>query len=174
MESSSGSALTKSQAVHLYGKLKEKAANVPSENEPFLTFIPIIQATLTFYPMKKNGDTLAVFSESGEVLSCIFDLFPTPSDIYTTEFFNYPIFPIKLLHSVVSFYGCSNVPENYLKDSNLSLEDRADAATNARAWLAHTLGLQPSDLRSIIAKIRASRRSLPFLSINPSPPEISS
>lgn len=63
MSYGSNSCVKKSQTAHIYTKLKEKAPNVPPENEPFATCIPIRQATLNFYLMKKNGDNSAIFPE---------------------------------------------------------------------------------------------------------------
>lgn len=104
-----------------YAQYKKFNALVDSSNTQTDNFDMILRAACHSLAMftitsstSENKDEPADVPDVMEVAEMIGYVLQQPPDVFTTEYFAQPFFPVKSIHLFATFYGCGDVDEDFL------------------------------------------------------------
>ena len=162
--SSSGFILTKSQATERYSNLvrKSEGSSPVTENELVTTFLNVFSATLSMWSLKGSGSTSVSPSSPRLVLIHIRDHLPSLNSIYTTDYFDTPVYGFSMLYYLCKLYKCAIIPTEKLEFLDLSDLEREDRSIMTHLFIAQVLGLDSSAMRSVLDRHKKTKR-FPFL-----------
>jgi len=95
------------------------------------------------------------------VLSLIQNLLPPPSEIFTSEFFKLPLFPVAILYDIAEFYGCHETPEEFTHELSLPSADKKDLSMKTMIWMAYILRCDLESTTQIVNMFKLSRKISP-------------
>lgn len=85
----------------------KRVTSISPSGEFSREFLSVAAAVLELQPM--NSETRPSLYSIDEVEDLVKTIFPSPSEVFTKNFFRKPLFPIATLHETVFLYGYKGI-----------------------------------------------------------------
>lgn len=163
--------MTKAEARKQHERLKRSATCVKSEDPFQVQYLGIARNLLDLHPMTGTSNTLpADFPSPMDVIESLSLMLPSPQSVFTDDYFNKPMYPIKVLYNIAKFYGFADVDEEYLTGICIREYEKDHKAIGMQVWICFVLGIEPSFARSVVDRFQQAYISPPALPFSVIPP----
>lgn len=140
---------TKAQAYAKYERLVQVTTRYGGNMVHFATFKGAAGQVLDIFSIPKPAATRgasagpAEMPGATEVCGTLAGLLPEPFEVFTSDFFRAPIFPVKFLKKIGDFYGFGTIDDGSIEAAGVEPEDLADAGIVRHAWLSFVIAASP-------------------------------
>lgn len=155
--------LSRSQYKAKIDRLLKKINTTTIDYRLSVSIIAVAKSTLEFFspdtsPSSSTESTTTEI-DPAEVKSHIKDLLPSPSQIFTDEFFTQPLFAFVILHEVATLFGCDEISNEYTHALELSQNEKNNKRFMLHVWLSYFLECNVETCKIILQRFMSTRGS---------------
>eukprot|EP00172_Hildenbrandia_rubra_P000740 Plantae.Rhodophyta-Hildenbrandia_rubra.ctg14051.p1 GENE.Plantae.Rhodophyta-Hildenbrandia_rubra.ctg14051~~Plantae.Rhodophyta-Hildenbrandia_rubra.ctg14051.p1 ORF type:complete len:269 (-),score=29.64 Plantae.Rhodophyta-Hildenbrandia_rubra.ctg14051:865-1671(-) len=149
-------AQTRGQVAARYERLKKRMEIVKASDDMSKPLIEIAKMTLEMFPVTAAA-AAASMPKWQDAQSFMKSLTPSPSEVFTDDFFKRPLFPVVTLHDVAKFYGCPPIQDSVFGPLALPAEDSNSKNVKIHVWFADFLECEKDLILDVVRSYKAHR-----------------
>ena len=151
---------TRGQIVARYERLKKRMEIVKVSDDMSKSLIGVAKTTIEMFPVTATAPATTVSMPSWDDAEAFMkSLAPSPSEVFTEDFFKRPLFPVVTLHDVAKFYGCPPIPEVIIESLGLSPQERENKNIKIHIWFADFLECDRDMILDVVRSYKSHRGS---------------
>lgn len=150
------SSQTRGQIDARYKRILKRIEIVKVSDPIFKALVVVAKETLHMFPVA-GPNASSSLPNWNEVEFFMRSLSPSPSEVYTEEFFKKPLFTVVTLCDVSKLYGCPSVEKLLEEVPDLSHKDKINMTVITHVWFTQFLDCGMDSIVKIVHACKASR-----------------
>ena len=150
---------SRGQMVARYDRLKKRVELVKVSDAVSTALVDMAKTTLEMFPVTATSTVATLSSAWDDVESFMKSISPSPSEIFTEDFFKNPLFPVVALHDIAALYGCPPTEDLMMDSLGLPSQDKGNKSIKTHVWFADFLECDKETIVEIVQSYKSHRGS---------------